>query len=501
MLDAESNLANRPGVTIDVSVTHPTGVGARDPGVLLRDPPAALDGQPLSAFLRYRDSTYDTYDGHNRAGGPDWYAIRFPQSELFNCVEMTMECPNRDGGWWTSLDVETLDERGGWQPVHGLTITPAYPFEDTPYGRRPYESYALFFESVRARGVRLIGRPGGLAEFTSLAYLAVFQRDTARWTPALLPQPPVPYLFRLIPPEAIWDLSEHLVKLTGLAINVTTMDHYLDKDRYERWWRRISHNYQGEPDLWQFLGVAIGWDVWNRIVLENALPAQQDAPHVALRFHDSFGQAVAPIWVDGQLLGEMTSHQVIIPAQFDRAWHRRFARQYGLFWPDYLAAMERCPQMTLEQLEGAAALMGMIANTIANLAHRNLRLEKELVNARQSESERRAAEKRAIVQKAIRFMQENLEAPISVADVAREVALSPTYFGVLFGEAMGRSPVDYLIELRIERARTYLAHTRMSVMDVCVALGYDPSYFNRLFKRRTGFTPGQYARQARQKWE
>src|SRR5215475_4218349 len=102
----EANLASQAGVYIEVSVNQPTGVGSRDPNVLLRHPPTNLDGQPLSAFLQYRDKTYDTYDGHNHAKGPDWYAIHFPEAITCNCVEMTMECPNRDGGWWTSLNVE-----------------------------------------------------------------------------------------------------------------------------------------------------------------------------------------------------------------------------------------------------------------------------------------------------------------------------------------------------------------------------------------------------------
>jgi transcriptional regulator GlxA family with amidase domain len=144
--------------------------------------------------------------------------------------------------------------------------------------------------------------------------------------------------------------------------------------------------------------------------------------------------------------------------------------------------------MSVEQLEGAATLMGMIANTIANLAHRNLMLERELIGARSPH------EQRAMIRKAIDFMQQNLEAPVTVADAAQAVALSPTYFGILFAEHVGRSPIDYLISLRINRAKEYLTHTDMSVMDVCVALGYNPSYFNRLFKEQTGSTPGQYAR-------
>jgi hypothetical protein len=240
----DENIAQRPGVRIEVSMQHPTGRGARDPMVLLRDAPLTLDGQALSAFLQYRENTFDTYDGHNQAQEPDWYAIRFPEVVSINCIEMTMECPNRDGGWWTSLSVEYQVD-GQWKPVTHLAITPPYNFEDVPYNRRPYETHALTFDAVTTDAVRLIGRPGGLAQFTSLSYVAVYRRDLSRWTPASIPAPPVPYIFKLIPPGTIWDLSESLAKLTNLSISVAYMDHYLDRERYLRWWNRLSHKLSG----------------------------------------------------------------------------------------------------------------------------------------------------------------------------------------------------------------------------------------------------------------
>ena len=147
-------------------------------------------------------------------------------------------------------------------------------------------------------------------------------RMTARWNPASLPTPPVPYIFRLISPQTIWDLSESMVKLTGLAVNVAYMDHYLDPERYSRWWKRISRNYQGEPELWQLLGDYIGWDAWNRIAnpsMEHAVVPKE--PYVRITFHNSLGRAVAPIIVDQEIVGEMTSHQVVIKDHFDEAWH------------------------------------------------------------------------------------------------------------------------------------------------------------------------------------
>lgn len=491
----DENLAQRPGVHVEVSVDKPTGRASRDPNVLLNDPPAYLDGQPLSAFLRYRVKTYDTYDGHNTAIGLDWYAIHFPERTTCNCVEMTMECPNRDGGWWTSLNVEFWDElQSSWLPVSELKITPPYNFEDKPHGRRPYETHVLTFNEVPTCAIRLIGQAGGLAQFTSLAYVAVFHRDLSRWNSASLPTPPVPHIFRLIPPQTIWDLSESMVKLTGLAVYLPYMDHYLDLERYDRWWERISRNYQGEPELWHLLGASLGWDQWNRIEHPNTeYLVEMREPHVQISFHNTIGWAVAPIIVDQQVMSEISSHQVIIKDHFDESWHRHYAAEHDIPWRKYFAAVKRSPQMSLEQLEGAATLMGMIANSIANLAHSNLSLQRELDNVRNVALNRRRTDRRAIVRHAIDFMQENLEAHIGIADVARAVALNPTYFGIVFAEQMGRNPVEYLVNLRIERAKYYLVHTNMSVMDVCVALGYDPSYFSRLFKRHTGSTPGQYS--------
>jgi AraC-like DNA-binding protein len=490
------NLAALPTTTIAASVKHPTGRGARDPHVLLSNPPFDLDGKPLTDFIDYRPFTYDTYDGLNASDGLDWYALTFVQAERVNCVEMTMECPNRDGGWWTSLWVEWWDdERHTWVQANNLTITPPYNFADVPYSRRPYETHVLTFDRVTTRSLRLIGQAGGLAHFTSLSYIAVYNHDSTHRQPHIPPHPPMPYIFRLISADTIWDLSESLVKLTDLSVTVAYMDHYLDVSRYQRWWQRISHNYQGAPELWHLIGTTIGWDAWNTIENPPHYPNDPTKPFVRTTFNNTIARAVAPIVVDNQTLGEIASHLVILKQPIDERWHQQFAHEQGIAWHDYHAALQRSPQLSLEQLEGAATLMGMIANNMANLAHRNLQLERELVGAR-SGAEQRLRERRELVNKAVDLMQQHLETPITVAEVAQAIALSPTYFGIVFHEQMGCSPIDYLINLRIERAKTYLSSTTMSVMDVCVALGYNPSYFSRLFKQHTGMTPGQFARKS-----
>lgn len=115
----------------------------------------------------------------------------------------------------------------------------------------------------------------------------------------------------------------------------------------------------------------------------------------------------------------------------------------------------------------------------------------------QDSSDGESSQQREIVRQAIRFMGEHLEDAIGVAEVAQAVFLSPSYFCRLFTEQTGCNPRDFLMDLRLERAKEYLSNTDMSVMDVCVALDYSPSYFSRFFKNRVGCTPGQYAMKQR----
>jgi len=481
------NLVLRAGVRVVTSIPLPSGGGASDPHVLLNDTAHRLHGYPLSAFDRKR--TYDTFDGWNEASEPDRYTIEFPESVSFTCIEMTMGFPFRDGGWWTSLGVETRSEMDdAWTSVHALTITPPYTFEDKRGERRPFETYVLSFASVRARAFRITGRPGGLAQFTSLARLAAYERDFSRWNPLILREPPVPNIFRLIPPRTVWTLSEDLARLTGLTIELPMMEYYLDEQRHRQFWQRTARNYHGEPELWFLYGQAIGWTTWNEM---NAAPmpaATEGSAHPCVRtlFHDTLASAHAPIVVDDRVLGVMSTSHVILDDAFDWTWHRDWARQHTIPWRAYQAAVKRTLHKSRDQMEGAAALLGTIANTIANLAHH--------LDRTQDGADGRARRRHDIVRRAIDLMEQHLEAPITVAAVARAVNLNAPYFCTLFTEQTGLTPSEYLINLRLTRAKEYLEHTTMSVADICAALGYDPSYFSRLFKRHTGHAPGHYAR-------
>ena len=55
---------------------------------------------------------------------------------------------------------------------------------------------------------------------------------------------------------------------------------------------------------------------------------------------------------------------------------------------------------------------------------------------------------------------------------------------------------EYLINVRVEKAKEYLGNPQMNIREVGTLVGYiNPNYFSRIFKKKTGFTPIEYRNQ------
>jgi AraC-like DNA-binding protein len=94
---------------------------------------------------------------------------------------------------------------------------------------------------------------------------------------------------------------------------------------------------------------------------------------------------------------------------------------------------------------------------------------------------------------ALTYVREHYAEPLTVNDMAEQVSLSPSSFSNLFREVTGRSPYQFLKELRLDRARELLLDGRLSVTDISRAVGYcSTSHFIKEFRARYGTTPRAY---------
>ena len=97
------------------------------------------------------------------------------------------------------------------------------------------------------------------------------------------------------------------------------------------------------------------------------------------------------------------------------------------------------------------------------------------------------------VKKGIAYLQKDERQELSVDEIARMCFVTPAYFRRLFKEYSGRSPSQYRIERKMERAKELMERSDISVGELSRILGYDdPSYFCRVFKKTVGMSPSEY---------
>ena len=81
----------------------------------------------------------------------------------------------------------------------------------------------------------------------------------------------------------------------------------------------------------------------------------------------------------------------------------------------------------------------------------------------------------------------------SVNTIADATNLSPAYVGRLFKRSTGITLVEYILEVRMDAARTLLTDTDLSVTEIVPRVGFgDAPYFYKVFKKTNGCTPAQY---------
>jgi len=109
--------------------------------------------------------------------------------------------------------------------------------------------------------------------------------------------------------------------------------------------------------------------------------------------------------------------------------------------------------------------------------------------------DRREQQESRPILEAKKYIQQHYDRPLRLEDVSDVVGFNATYFSTIFKKETGQTFVDYLGQIRVEKAKELLVSGDYSVMDICELVGYrDLKYFSRLFKKVAGISPSDYRR-------
>lgn len=170
-------------------------------------------------------------------------------------------------------------------------------------------------------------------------------------------------------------------------------------------------------------------------------------------------------------------------------------RQY-IIMDAYIVMMSFC-----EKIEGIEGEMQAQSEELKNSMKTIQTLEeiknyirmllKKIIGVRDTISGRRYSDIIEIAKDQIRKTYMSDE--ISLNTIAAEVGMSPGYFSSIFSKEMGKTFVEYLTEIRMDRAKELLMCSSMKTSEIGYEVGYkDPHYFSYIFKKTQNCTPKEF---------
>ena len=156
------------------------------------------------------------------------------------------------------------------------------------------------------------------------------------------------------------------------------------------------------------------------------------------------------------------------------------------------AAMSLLSELRSGDLLGGGIYAESLANVLAvNLLRDHSSLGRSSV--RKLEYGRAGGLPEAALRTALDYVGDNLAENLTLAEIAREVHMSPYHFSRMFKISTGLSPHQYIMRQRIERAKALLRNTDLPVGVIAREVGFaSSSHFAQQFRRLVGVSPRSF---------
>ena len=247
------------------------------------------------------------------------------------------------------------------------------------------------------------------------------------------------------------------------------------KYKLPTWW----HN--GRID-WQLLYVASGkahFYIKGQEIIVTAGNMVLFQPKQEMHY-EYFGKDKPEVyWVHftgSQVRGILKRHEVPLD---NNVFYAGNSPTYAFLFKEMITELQTCRV-------GYESLLSMYLEQIFVLIHRS-RLDKTPVVSSHLQEEMGIAR---------RYFQEHYNEDINIEEYALSRNMSVSYFLKKFKEVTTKSPMQYILAIRINNAVSLLESTDYNVTEISTIIGYDnPLYFSRIFKKQKGVSPSDYRKQ------
>jgi signal transduction histidine kinase/DNA-binding LacI/PurR family transcriptional regulator/AraC-like DNA-binding protein len=144
------------------------------------------------------------------------------------------------------------------------------------------------------------------------------------------------------------------------------------------------------------------------------------------------------------------------------------------------------------------AEMARLSQGVATVLSKGLfSLDETLVHldAALERQHRLSSEAQRLVRKAMAYVQQSYQEPLSRHDLARHVGMSDDYLTYCFRQELGMTPIAYLNRYRIAQAKRLLRESDKAITEIALDVGFsDSGYFSRVFRREVGMSPEAFRR-------
>ena len=132
--------------------------------------------------------------------------------------------------------------------------------------------------------------------------------------------------------------------------------------------------------------------------------------------------------------------------------------------------VDHCITALCAHILGSLGGASVVGDAAQGLSNRRLRQAKEMLDA-------------------------HINGKLNIADIAKAVELTPSYFAKQFAKSTGVAPHQWLLSRRIDMAKQMMMMSQDSLADIALACGFaDQSHFARAFRQRVGDTPSAWRR-------